>query len=72
MFGADIHTPDLGELARLCGAAGYRVETPGETTKALGEALQAKKPAVIHIRVDPKAIRPLRKDLFAASDAGGD
>ena len=65
VFGADIITPDLSELARLCGAGGYRVEHPGETATALRQALDLREPAVIHVKVDPTAIRPLRKDLFA-------
>ena len=68
VFGADIITPDLSELARLCGAGGYRVERPGETATALRQALDLRGPAVIHVKVDPTAIRPLRKDLFAPAD----
>ena len=64
VFGADIVSPDLSELARLCGARGYRVERPGETLCALSEALRLREPAVIHVKIDPTAIRPLRKDLF--------
>ena len=30
VFGANIHTPDLSELARLCAARGYQVNSPGE------------------------------------------
>jgi len=31
---------------------------------ALNSALQAGKPAVIHVKVDPDALSALRKDLF--------
>jgi thiamine pyrophosphate-dependent acetolactate synthase large subunit-like protein len=30
----------------------------------MSAALAAKKPAVIHVKVDPKALSALRKDLF--------
>jgi thiamine pyrophosphate-dependent acetolactate synthase large subunit-like protein len=64
VFGADIHTPALDEVATLCGAKGYRVAGPGETAAALRDALDSEGPAVIHVHVDPTAIKPLRKDLF--------
>ena len=64
LLGAEIDSPDYAALAELCGAAGYRVEKPGEMSSALSKALQAGKPAVIHVKVDPQAISALRKDLF--------
>ncbi len=64
-LGADIDSPAYDKLAELCGAAGYAVSEPGGTADALKAALASKKPAVIHVQVDPDAINPLRKDLFA-------
>jgi len=64
LFGADILSPNYAEVAKLCGALGYSVDKPGGTAKALKDALEQKKPAVIHVKVDPKAIKALRKDLF--------
>lgn len=64
LIGAEIHSPDYAALAQLCGAQGYRVSQPGETAAALDSALAARKPAVIHVKVDPNALSALRKDLF--------
>lgn len=64
LLGAEIDSPDYAALAQLCGADGYRVSQPGETAAAVSEALAARKPAVIHVKVDPKALSALRKDLF--------
>lgn len=64
LLGAEIDSPDYAALARLCGASGYNVSMPGETAHALRDALQRKRPAVIHVKVDPDSIKALRKDLF--------
>jgi len=64
LLGAEIIGPDYAEVAKLCGALGYSVEQPGDTAAALKDALAQRKPAVIHIKVDPDAINALRKDLF--------
>ncbi len=66
MLGAEIDTPDLDKFAALCGAKGYSVSEPGALGPALKEALAAKAPAVIHVKIDPEALSPLRKDLFKA------
>lgn len=67
-LGADISTPPLDEFARLCGADGYVVREPGEMAAAYGAALEKRTSAVIHVHVDPQAIRPLRKDLFQSTE----
>lgn len=64
-LGADIDSPAYDKVAELCGAAGYAVSNPGGTAEALQDALAKKKPAVIHVKIDPDAINALRKDLFA-------
>ena len=77
LLGAELLNPPYDEIARLCGALGYRADTPAALAGALAEALAAKRPAVIHAKIDPEAIVALRKDLFAssggnaASGAGG-
>ena len=63
-LGADLVNPPYDQVARLCGARGYAVSEPGEAAAALGEALAAREPAVIHVMVDPDAMHSLRKDLF--------
>ena len=64
LLGAEIASPDYAEVARLCGAAGFLVDRPGETGAALRAALAAKRPAVIQVKVDREALSALRKDLF--------
>ena len=67
LLGAEINSPDYAAVAKLCGADGYSVDEPGQTAQALLQALKAKRPAVIHVKVDPEAINALRKDLFKKS-----
>ena len=50
--------PDFVSLARSYGATGVRVSATDEFLPALGEALAAKKPAVIEIEVAPEALTP--------------
>lgn len=69
-LGADIASPRFDELARLCGAAGYRVDLPGELGPALRQALAARRPAVLHVKIDPTVLGALRKDLFSAPARG--
>ena len=68
LLGADINSPPYDEVAKLCGAKGYRATKPGELGAALGAALTDRQPAVIHVKIDPAALSTLRKDLFSASD----
>lgn len=64
LLGADIDSPAYDKLAELCGAAGFAVDQPGDLAKAVAAALAAKRPAVIHVKIDPAALSTLRKDLF--------
>ena len=63
-LGADIEHPDFGRFAELCGAAGRRVSEPDQLGPALTDALASKRPALIHVDIDPTAVQALRKDLF--------
>ena len=63
-LGADLEHPDFGRFAELCGAAGRRVSQPGQLEPALTDALARKQPAIIHVDIDPTAVKALRKDLF--------
>ena len=67
LLGAELTNPAYDEIARLCGALGYRAATPAALASALADALAAKRPAVIHAEIDPEAISALRKDLFVSS-----
>ncbi len=64
-IGADVSSPPFDELARLYGAAGYRVERLSEVEDAIAAALDADKPAVVDIKVDPDALYSFRRDSFA-------
>jgi len=64
LLGAEIESPAYEEVARLCGALGFSVEKPGDLGPILKEALAAKRPAVIQVKIDPTALNALRKDLF--------
>ena len=68
LLGADITGPPYDEVAKLCGALGFSVDTPGGLETALAQALQSGRTAVIHVKIDPNALSTLRKDLFQ-SDA---
>ncbi len=65
LLGAEIDSPPYDQVARLCGAKGYAVDRPGQLAAALHQALSEKRPAVIHVKIDPAALSPLRRDLFA-------
>lgn len=67
LLGAEIDSPPYDQVAALCGAGGWRADTPEALAGALNEALAANVPGVIHVEIDPDALSPLRKDLFAAS-----
>ncbi len=67
LLGAEIESPPYDEVAKLCGAHGFKVEEPGDLGPALAEALASGRPAVVHVKIDPKALNTLRKDLFRAN-----
>ncbi len=52
-IGCDIGNPRYDEYARLFGAAGYYVEHPDQVGDAMKAALNAGKPAIVEIPIDP-------------------
>jgi len=52
-IGCDIGNPRYDEYARLFGAAGYYVEHPDQVGDAMKAALNAGKPALVEIPIDP-------------------
>ena len=54
----DIAGPDFAALAEAYGAHGERIETNAEFASAFARAVAAKKPALLHLIVDPEAITP--------------
>ncbi len=57
-IGTDLKNPDFVALARAYGALGFHVKRTEDFASAFEEALRAKRPALIHISVDPEAISP--------------
>ena len=59
--GADTTNPRFDKFAELFGGAGFYVERPEEVGEALQQALQAGKPSIIEIPIDPDELpRPAR------------
>jgi len=63
-IGADVPNPRYDELAKLYGAAGFRVEKPGEAEDALRAALACGRPAIVDVMIDPDALYSFRRDSF--------
>jgi acetolactate synthase I/II/III large subunit len=58
VVGTDLKNPDFVALARSYGALGFHVTRTADFADAFEQAVRAKKPALIHINVDPEAISP--------------
>ncbi len=63
-IGADLSNPPFDKLAELSGAKGYRTETLEDTARAIEDALDCGKPAVVDVQVDPSALYSFRRDSF--------
>jgi thiamine pyrophosphate-dependent acetolactate synthase large subunit-like protein len=63
-IGADISSPPFDKVAELYGAKGFKVEKFSEINEAVKAAIDSKKPSVIDVAVDPKALYSFRKDSF--------
>ncbi len=58
VIGTDLKNPDFVALARSYGALGFHVKRTDDFAQAFHEAQTSKKPALIHITLDPEAISP--------------
>ena len=58
VYGTALINPDFAAYARAFGASGEVVETTAEFAPAFTRAMNAGKPALIEIRIDPEAISP--------------
>ena len=56
VYGTDLVNPDFAALARAHGAHGETVTSTAEFAPALERALEAGRPALLHLRIDPQAI----------------
>jgi len=63
-LGADISSPRFDKLAELYGAKGFKITKISEINRTLKAALKIKKPVVIDVDVDPKALYSFRRDSF--------
>ena len=60
VVGTDLQNPDFVAMARAFGAEAFRVERTEDFPRALDAALDAKRPALIEVVVDPEALTPSR------------
>jgi acetolactate synthase-1/2/3 large subunit len=58
VIGTDLNNPDFAALAKSYGALGLTVNATGEFADAFQQAVRAKKPTLIHIRMEAEAISP--------------
>jgi acetolactate synthase-1/2/3 large subunit len=56
VYGTDLVNPDFAALARAYGADGETVSRTDEFAPALGRALAAARPTLLHLRIDRQAI----------------
>lgn len=64
-FWTDLDNPDFAAIARTMGAVAMRVEKPEQIGPAVQEALQAKRPVVVDVLIDPKVLtEPYRRDAL--------
>jgi thiamine pyrophosphate-dependent acetolactate synthase large subunit-like protein len=69
-IGSDLFNPPYDELARLYGAAGFRIDKPHDLEPTLTAALESDRPAVVDVMVDSSALYSFRRDSFTHR-AGG-
>ena len=63
-LGADIVSPPFDKVAELYGAKGFKVKKLSQIKIVFKKALKIKKPVVIDVDVDPKALYSFRRDSF--------
>ena len=56
--GTYLRNPDFGAYARAFGGFGATVERTADFAEAFRAAQQSRKPAIIHVKIDPEAITP--------------
>lgn len=63
-FGIDFHNPNFAEFAEACGGLGIRVTDPGQLKKAMEQARDSGKPAIVEVMAErnerpmPPKIKP--------------
>ena len=56
--GTELQNPDFASLARSYGANGELIEKTEDFAEAFDRAINADKPSLIELKVDPQAITP--------------
>jgi acetolactate synthase-1/2/3 large subunit len=56
VYGTTLENPDFAALARAYGASGETVKRTEEFAPALERALEAERPALLHLIIDPQAV----------------
>jgi acetolactate synthase-1/2/3 large subunit len=56
--GTELQNPDFAALARAYGGVGFTVTEEADVEPAIRAALEAGKPAIVHVKVSPEAITP--------------
>jgi acetolactate synthase-1/2/3 large subunit len=56
VIATELRNPDFAALARAYGAHGETVVTTDAFAPAFERALAAKRPALLHVKIDPQAI----------------
>jgi acetolactate synthase-1/2/3 large subunit len=71
--GTALVNPDFASLARACGAHGETVVCTAEFMPAFERALEAQRPTLLHVRLDPQAVtmNATLDELRAAGQARG-
>ncbi len=70
-WGTELLNPDFAAFAEACGGAGFTVERPDQLEPAIRQALDAGRPAVVDVAVDPDAlIMPPKISLSQAMNFG--
>ncbi len=70
-IGADVPNPPYDKLAKLWGAAGFRVDRAAILAETVAEAVACGRPAVVDVMVDPEALYSFRRDSFKHRTAQG-
>jgi acetolactate synthase-1/2/3 large subunit len=59
-YAVDLKNPDFKAMAKSFGCAAFAVNKTEEFAPAFKQALQAKIPSLIHVKIDPEAITPTK------------
>jgi thiamine pyrophosphate-dependent acetolactate synthase large subunit-like protein len=62
---SDFASPDFVKLAEAFGALGLRAAAPGQVAPAVRSALEADRPAVVVVPIDPAEMPPAKARMMA-------